>query len=82
MTLQELMNLPHLSIAEQKRLIHLHTEDGWFICNYSEGMDINDYISTNCLYLPVEDEYDEFSVISIDTDRRYKKLLKEKLESK
>lgn len=72
MTKNELMNLAHLDVAEEKRLLHLHTEAGWVICNYTEDMEITNYCSTNCLYLPIADEYMEtYSTITVEQDAIY-----------
>lgn len=81
MTKLELMSLPHLDVAEQKRLIHLHTEEGYVICNYTADMDMKDYASTNCLYLPIMDEYEEYTVVTKEWDAVYIDMAKEAWES-
>lgn len=81
MTKLELMSLQHLDVAEQKRLIHLHSEEGWLICNFTEGMDIMDYASTNCLYVPVKDEYIEtYSTITVEQDAIYRGMQDAEIE--
>lgn len=63
MTREELMALSHLNISEITRFVHLHTEEGWFLTDYFEGMDIKEFCYTNCLYLPIKDEYNAYRVI-------------------
>jgi len=73
MTKQELLSLPHLAKVEEKRLLHIQTEEGYVICNYEEGMDMEEYISTDSLYLPIKDEYSQvYSVITVEEDEEHR----------
>lgn len=72
MTQEELLNLPNLAVAEVKRFVHIATEEGYVICNYTEDMDILDYYSSNSLYLPIKDEYEELSTITDAQDAIYR----------
>lgn len=76
MTREELMALSHLNISEITRFVHLHTEEGWFLTDYFEGMDIKEFCYTNCLYLPIKDEYNAYRVI----DEVEKAMLEERAE--
>lgn len=78
MTREELMTMPHLDIAEIKRMVHIHTEEGWYI---AEGMDdIKEFAYTNCLYLPIKDEYLGYAVISAEDVERYQAEKEKALE--
>lgn len=62
MTREEIMSLPHLAKVEVKRLMHLHTEDGYYICNEPE--DMHNFWYTNCLRCELKDKYEDCKVVS------------------
>lgn len=71
MTKQELLNLDHLSIAEETIFIHIHTEEGYILTPYFDGMDIREYYGSECYYMPIRDEYESFRVITEQEHKKY-----------
>lgn len=63
MTKKELMEMPHLAIAEETVFVHIHAEDGYFITK-CEINDIKEYQGSECMYAPIRDEYDNYKVIT------------------
>ena len=77
MTQDEILALPNLSIAEITKFLHIHSQEGYFIANIPD--DMMDYYFTNCLYLPIKDEYEDLQVVSEDENAQNLKV-KELLE--
>ena len=71
MTKQELLALPHIESVIEKRLLRLKIETGYRICNYVEGMDMEEYFSTNDMFLPVKDEYEQLTIVSDEEDAQH-----------
>ena len=74
----ELLTLEHLAIAEETVFIHLHTEDGYVITNWFDGMDILLYGGSVCYYMPIRDEYEEYRVITVEEHNELERLRVEK----
>ena len=76
---EDLLKLEHLEVIREDRLLQLKVEKGYVICNYKEGMDMNEYMSTQHLILPVRDEYiEEYSTITYQENKQH---LAEKYEA-
>ena len=68
MTQQEILNLPHLKIAEVKpnMFVHVHAEDDYRITDWVEGDDIKNYAGYQCMFMPIRDTYDNtYRVITV-----------------
>ena len=76
MTQQELLNLSNLKVAEVKpnMFLHIHAQDGYMITPYFDGMDIKNYESGECYYMPIENEYPAYRVITAEEDKVYSNL--------
>lgn len=61
---QELLNLEHLSIAEVKKFVHIHTEEGYFMTSWTDKKDIKEYAGSVCYYMPIRDEYEDYRIIT------------------
>lgn len=71
MTREELKSLPHLKVVEENTTtLHIHTEDGYTLYNYSKEVyeeegeekihcELND---SNCYYFPIYEEYPKYSI--------------------
>ena len=64
MKLEELLKLDHLKIAEVDKFVHIHSENGFIITNWDEK-DVKEYFGSECFYMPIRDEYEEFRVIEL-----------------
>lgn len=64
MTRQELLNLDHLSIAEVTKFVHIHTEEGYVMTEWTEDRDIKEYSGSVCYYMPIRDEYVNYRIIT------------------
>lgn len=82
MTQQELLNLNNLEVAEVKpnMFLHIHTKIGYMITPYFDGMDIKNYESGECYYMPIENEYPDYRVITVEEDKVYSNLRDEALK--
>lgn len=72
MTKNELKSLPNLKIAsESATTLHIHTEDGYVLYNYTKEVyehdgktevycDLN---GSNCYYFPIYEEYPKYELI-------------------
>jgi hypothetical protein len=82
MTKQEILNLPHLSIAEvlPDKFVHLHCYEGYILTDYTEGKDIKDYHGSVCVYFPIKDEYDTYRVITQAEHENYLALQEQAIE--
>lgn len=82
MTRQEILNLPHLSIAEAlpNKFVHLHCEVGYILTDYTEGKDIKDYYGSICVYFPIKDEYDAYRVITQAEHENYLALQEQAMQ--
>lgn len=65
MTRQELLSMDHLSIAEVTKFVHIHTEEGYVMTEWNDGMDIKEYNGSVCYYMPIRDEYTDYRVITL-----------------
>ena len=81
MTRQEVLSLPNLAIAEVTKFVHLHAAEGYVITEWMEGNDIKEYSGSNCYYMPIKDEYQEFRVITFEEDRRLEALREEAVKA-
>jgi hypothetical protein len=81
MTQQELLNLGNLKVAEVKpnMFLHIHANEGYMITPYFDGMDIKNYESGECYYMPIENEYPDYRVITSEEDKVYSNLRDETL---
>ena len=81
MTQQELLNLNNLEVAEVKpnMFLHIHAKGGYMITPYFDGMDIKNYESGECYYMPIENEYPDYRVITTEEDKVYSDLRDETL---
>jgi hypothetical protein len=66
MTKQELLSLDHLSIAEVKKFVHIHTEEGYFMTSWTDEKDIKEYAGSVCYYMPIRDEYEDYRIITLE----------------
>lgn len=66
MTQKELLNLEHLSIAEVKKFVHIHTEEGYVMTSWKDGDDIKEYAGSVCYYMPIRNEYEDYRIITLD----------------
>jgi hypothetical protein len=64
MTRQELLSLDHLAIAEVTKFVHIHTEEGWYMTEWTGDRDIKEYSGSVCYYMPIRDEYADYRVIT------------------
>ena len=73
MTQREILNLNNLKVAELKpnMFLHIHAKDGYMITPYFDGMDIKNYESGECYYMPIENEYPDYRVITKQEDEQY-----------
>ena len=65
MTQKELLNLEHLSIAEVKKFVHIHTEEGYVMTSWKDGDDIKEYAGSVCYYMPIRNEYEDYRIITL-----------------
>lgn len=65
MTQKELLNLEHLSIAEVKKFVHIHTEDGYIMTSWNDGDDVKEYAGSVCYYMPIRNEYEDYRIITL-----------------
>ena len=65
MTRQELLSMDHLAIAEVTKFVHIHTEEGYIMTEWNDGMDIKEYNGSVCYYMPIRDEYTDYRVITL-----------------
>lgn len=82
MTKQELLNLEHLSIAEETVFVHVHTEEGFIITDYKEGDEITNYSGSECMYMPIKDEYVDYRIITVEEHKEFERLREEELRNK
>lgn len=75
MTREELKNLPHLKVVEEnKTTLHIHTEDGYVVYNYTKDNFIEegeekihcDLNGSNCYYFPIYKEYPKYSITTVE----------------
>lgn len=65
MTLLDLLNLAHIQTIMSDKLVRIRVkDDGYLISNYQEGMDPEEYMATEDLYLPRHFEYFDLCVIT------------------
>lgn len=64
MTRQELLSLDHLAIAEVTKFVHIHTEEGWYMTEWTEDKDIKEYSGSVCYYMPIREDYADYRVIT------------------
>lgn len=80
MTRDQILNMPHLKVAEVKpnMFVHVHVEDGYMITAWSENEDIKDYSASVCMYMPIRDNYPgEYRVITIEEHQEFERLQNE-----
>lgn len=65
MTQKELLNLEHLSIAEVKKFVHIHTEEGYIMTSWNDGDDVKEYAGSVCYYMPIRNEYEDYRIITL-----------------
>lgn len=65
MTQKELLNLEHLSIAEVKKFVHIHTEEGYVMTSWNDGDDVKEYAGSVCYYMPIRNEYEDYRIITL-----------------
>lgn len=70
MTKQEVLSLDHLSIATETKFVHIHTEEGYIMTEWKEGDDIKQYSGSNCYYMPIQEVYPDYRVITIEEHNR------------
>lgn len=84
MTREELLKLEHLEIATVTKFVHLHTEPGYVITPWFDGMDILEYSGSACYYMPIRDNYVDYRVITevdhleLEKQRKEAEIEKEK----
>lgn len=66
MTRQELLSLPHLKIAEVTKFVHVHTEDGFIMTEWTDDKDIKGYTGAGCYYMPIRDNYTDYRIITLE----------------
>lgn len=81
MTQKELLNLEHLSIAEVKKFVHIHTEEGYVMTSWNDGDDVKEYAGSVCYYMPIRDDYDDYRVITKEKHNEYEKLRDEAMQA-
>ena len=64
MTRQELLSLDHLAIAEVTKFVHIHTEEEWYMTEWTEDKDIKEYSGSVCYYMPIREDYADYRVIT------------------
>ena len=65
MTQKELLSLDHLSIAEVKKFVHIHTEEGYVMTSWTDEKDIKEYAGSVCYYMPIRNEYEDYRIITL-----------------
>lgn len=82
MTRQEILNLPHLSIAEElpNKFVHLHCAEGYMLTDYVEGKDIKDYYGSVCIYFPIKEEYETHRTITQAEHENYLALQEQAMQ--
>ena len=81
MTQSELLNLEHLSIAEVKKFVHIHTEEGYFMTSWTDDKDIKEYAGSVCFYMPIRGVYDDYRIITLEEHNEYEKLRDEAIQA-
>lgn len=80
MTREQVLSLDHLAVAEVTVFMHLHTEDGWILTNWSADEDIKEYSGSECYYMPIRDEYKDFRIITVEEHNELEKQRDEEIE--
>ena len=72
MTIDEILNLGHISSSEVPNYTRIQTEDGYYMTAWTEGDDIRKYAGSNVYYLPVRENYDypDLRVITVEEHKR------------
>lgn len=73
MTQKDLLSLEHLAIAEVTKFVHIHTNEGYVLTPWFEGMDILLYSGSVCYYMPIRDEYDDYRIITVEEHNELEK---------
>lgn len=83
MTQEQLLNMEHLKIAEVKpgMFVHVHAEDGYIITSWHDTDNIEDYTGSQCMWMPIRDEYDHnYRIITLmehkDLEERHTAAMK------
>lgn len=82
MTRQELLSLDHLAIAVVTKFVHIHTEDGYMMTDWVEGNDIKQYSGSNCYYMPIQEVYPDYRIITLAEHTELEKQREEAVELK
>lgn len=77
MTRQELLNLEHLAIAEVTKFVHIHTEEGYYMTEWTEEQDIKEYSGSVCYYMPIRDTYADYRIITAEEHEELIRLQEE-----
>ena len=72
MTKEDIKALNHLAINEEVegKFYHVHAEDGYMITTYSDGEDIKHYCASECMYMPIKEEYPDLRIITVQEHNR------------
>jgi hypothetical protein len=72
MTINEILNLGHISSSEVPNYTRIQTEEGYYMTAWTEGDDIRKYAGSNVYYLPVRENYDypDLRVITVEEHER------------
>lgn len=86
MTREELLGLPHLATTEiANDNVYLSFEIGYLLTDFIDNGDYYDYKAYNCMYLPIQEEYPEYIVITkeehqVNEEKRRMEILKREEE--
>jgi hypothetical protein len=77
MTINEILNLGHISSSEVPNYTRIQTEEGYYMTDWKEGQDIKEYSGSVCYYMPIIDTYADYRII---TAEEHNELMKQQEE--